>query len=351
MIKCFNVLLAIFISANCAIFANTTNSANVKIQSSENESSVEKQQDFKYIPLTGIGFEKGVSRRDPSDVIKALNGKYYVYYTKVPEFVKGAKNPLGTEGYYANIWYASSLDGYSWKEEGLAIGAGETGEFDSHAVFTPNILYYKGKYYLYYTGVKPTLDNTVGMFENNSINDFTAIGLTVSDSPDGPFKRVKNNPVLDIDPNREIFDSYRIDDAVLVVADKKIRLYYKGRNYADGKKGPRLTKMGVAMAKKPEGPYKKYENNPVLEKGHEVLIWHADGGFKAHASISSLELFSEDGLNFDQTGKGLKLVNRPLAPGLYRPHLTDSSIKEIPGWGISMKRKDGFIYLERFEMK
>lgn len=309
-------------------------------------------QDFKYVPLTGIGYEKGVSRRDPSDIIKAENGKYYVWYTKVPEFIKGAKNPLGVEAYYGGtVWYATSLDGYAWKEEGLSIGLGEAGKFDSHAVFTPNILYYKGKYYLYYTGIKPTLDNDNGIFENNATNDYTAIGLVVSDTPDGPFKRVKNNPVLDIDANREIFDSYRIDDAVLLVVDKKIRLYYKGRNYADGKKGPRSTKMGVSMAKKPEGPYKKYENNPILEKGHEVLIWHADGGIKAHASISSLELFSEDGLNFDQTGKGVKLINRPLAPGLFRPHLTDSSLKDIPGWGVSMKYKNSFIYLERFEMK
>ncbi len=60
-------------------------------------------------------------------------------------------------GYWGTIWYATSKDeGYTWTERGEALGVGIEGSFDSQATFTPNILFARGKYYLFYTGVKPT---------------------------------------------------------------------------------------------------------------------------------------------------------------------------------------------------
>ena len=226
---------------------------------------------------------------------------------------------------------------------------GANGKFDSQSVFTPNILVYEGKYYLYYTGVKPTPGNMNNEFENNSTNDFTAIGLAVADSPKGPFVRVKNNPILEISEMPEDFDSYRIDDAALMVKDGKIWLYYKGRSIVHGKKGPGLTKMGVAIADQPEGPYKKHPE-PLIDRGHEVMIWNHDGGIASLASISKSIHWAKDGINFSPIGENLK--NIPIAPGLYRPHLEDGNkAKEIPRWGISLKGKRGVVYLERFEMK
>ena len=106
---------------------------------------------FEYEEITGIGYEKEVSRRDPSDVIK-VGDKYYVWYTKIPSMTNGKKTPLYPSGYYGTIWYASSSNGgHSWQEQGEALGLGEKGAFDSHAVFTPNILVDNGKYYLFYT--------------------------------------------------------------------------------------------------------------------------------------------------------------------------------------------------------
>lgn len=67
----------------------------------------------------------------------------------------------------------------------------EKDKWDSQAVFAPNILYTNGKYYLFYTGVKPTPAN--GEFENNNITDITAIGVAASDSPTGPYKRVSED--------------------------------------------------------------------------------------------------------------------------------------------------------------
>lgn len=252
-----------------------------------------------------------------------------------------------TPGYWATIWYATSEDdGYTWTEQSMALGLGKKGAFDSHSVFTPNVCAYKGKYYLYYTGVKPTLGYVNNEFEGNSTTDITAIGLAVADSPDGPFVRVANNPVWEISKDSTDFDSFRIDDASLLVRDNKIWLYYKGRQWG---KGARDTKMGVAYADSPEGPYEKHPG-PILDKSHEVLIWSKNGGVASLASINSTINWAADGVHFSPIQS--KLTKIPKAPGLYRPHLEDgNTATDIPGWGISMIQKKGIAYLLRFEMK
>ena len=296
---------------------------------------------FSYSEITGIGLDSLANRRDPSDIIKVGN-KYYIWYTKMvsPE----------TRGYWATIWYATSEDeGHNWQEQGLALGVGQEGAFDSHSVFTPNILAYEGKYYMYYTAVKPTPGNPNKEFEGNSTNDYTAIGLAVADSPEGPFVRVDNNPVLTISQDSSDFDSYRVDDAALLVKDNKIWLYYKGRSIIYGKQGPKHTKMGVAFAEHPKGPFVKY-HEPLIDKGHEVLIWHQNGGIASLASLSKCIYFSKDGLHFSAVQENLS--NIPMAPGLYRPDLEDGNkIQDFPGWGISMIHRKGIAYLVRFEMK
>ncbi len=303
---------------------------------------------LEYEEVTGIGYEEGVSRRDPSDIIK-VGSKFYIWYTKIPLKTDGERTQLYNSGYYGTIWYAVSTDeGRSWIEMGEALGKGPEGNFDSHAVFTPNILYAKGNYYLFYTAVQPTPGNIEGIFENNSTNDFTAIGIAVSNSPDGPFESPGPNPALAVSENTEMFDSYRVDDAALLYRDKKYWFYYKGRSLSHGPGGPAHTRMGVAFSDNPTGPYKK-QGSPILDRSHEVLIWNHLDGVAAFASISSTLEYADDGLNFDGEIKGMKIKNRPLAPGLYRPHLTNHKSKSIPGWGISMGYQSGHVFLKRFE--
>ena len=296
---------------------------------------------FTYQELAGIGLDSLYNRRDNSDIIK-VGDTYYVWYSRMD-------SPI-TSGYWATIWYATSKDeGYTWQEQGLALDLGEEGQFDSHSVFTPNILAYQGKYYLYYTGVKPTPGNVKGEFEGNHTTDITAIGLAVSDSPNGPFKRVENNPVLEISQAPKDFDSYRIDDASLLVKDNKIWLYYKGRSMSHGAEGPKLTEMSVAFAENPEGPFVKHEGS-LLDKSHEVLIWEKDKGVASLASISKTINYAQDGIHFSVLIDSL--TNIPKAPGLYRPDLEGTNLNtETPGWGIAMKVKKGEAYLVRFDMK
>jgi len=296
-----------------------------------------KPMHFSYQKITGIGLEKGVTRRDPSDVIKE-KGVCYVYYTKV----------IGrAPGYWGDIWYAKSKDnGNSWVEVERVLGIGKEGAFDSQAVFTPNIIKANGKYYMYYTGVKPTPGRTDGFFENNSSTDITALGLAVSDKPGGPFNRVSTDPVLKISVEPEKFDSYRIDDASLLYKNGKYWLYYKGRSRTHKESGPAHTQMGVAFSNSPEGPFVKHPV-PILSKSHEVMIWKQNVGIAALASISSTIEYSKNGMDFTSKPKNIKVKNRPNAPGAYREDLTGGKADGV-NWGISMVHNGASCYLIKY---
>lgn len=296
---------------------------------------------FRYENVTGIGNEAGVCRRDPSDVIK-VGDRYYIWYSRV---AKG--QPLYPSGYHATVWYAVSDDaGHTWVEKGEAVGKGKSGEFDSTATFTPNILSWHGKYYLYYTAVGDGFTN-----RGYSDNERTVIGLAVSDSPDGPWTKLPK-PILESTRDPKQFDSFRVDDACLRGVDGKVWLYYKGRSW-QGQSGFG-TPMGLAVADRPEGPYQRvHEGKPVQTGGHEVQIWEQDDG--VCSIVANLPphgntlRFSPDGLEFDSQIVANFRPCSPLAPGLFRPELTGDKVESRQRWGIAMATYAGDPYLTRYE--
>ena len=297
--------------------------------------------EFSFDTITGIGYEKGCARRDPSDVIK-VGGTCYVYYTKIY-----GRAP----GYWGTVWYATSKDdGYTWKEQGEILGVGKIDRFDSQATFTPNIFSSNGKYYLYYTGVKPTPGNVKGEFENNNITDITAIGVAKSDSPDGPFIRVSEEPILKVSVEPEQFDSYRVDDAALLYRNGLYWLYYKGRGRVNKAEGPPHTQMGVAYSKSPEGPFIKYVK-PILPQSHEVMIWQEGTGIAALSSLSGTLEYANDGIDFTSNKLAVKVKNFPKAPGAFRTDLVDPTTwGEGLKWGISMIMNGDECYLIRYKV-
>ena len=294
--------------------------------------------EFKYDNVTGIGHEAGITRLDASDIIK-VGDTYYVYYTKIYGLVPG---------YWGTLWYASSTDeGFSWEEQGEILGLGKKGAFDSQATFTPNILSANGKYYLYYTGVKPTPGNKAGEFENNSTTDITAIGVAISDSPDGPFTRVSEDPILKVSVEPEKFDSYRVDDAVLMYRNGLYWLYYKGRSRISG---PGRTEMGVAFSQQAEGPFEKYHKT-LLSNSHAVTLWQEGHGIACLASLSKTFEYSADGIDFHSNRLHVKVENSPKAPGVFRQDLTDQKVRgEGIKWGLSLVKNGNEAYLVRYSV-
>ncbi len=289
-----------------------------------------------YTDLLGIGLEEGVMRRDPSDIIK-VGDLFYVWYSK------GKISP----GYDATVWYATSPDGIKWTEKGMSLAKGKPGTWEGASVFTPNILVAEGRYWLFYTGVSREF--------KQPYNPDSKIGIAVSDSPDGPWERLASNPALTNSDDPEHFDSHLVDDACLIVRDGKYWFYYKGRQLG---KSPSETKMGVAIADKPEGPYVKHEANPVIPGNHEVVVWPQGSGVAAMIGTTGPEdltntvQYAEDGIHFTKTHD---LVNGPVAAGTYRPEaFTESGKGEIPEWGVEIgqpdRKKGELPFIRRFDL-
>ena len=288
---------------------------------------------FRIVPANGLGLEKGVCRRDPSDVIR-VGSLYFVWYTKVRNETGVFRYP---SGYSGTVWYAASEDGVTWSEQGQAIDKGGAGEFDENGLFTPGILAAGGRYYLFYTAVAAPM----------SAETPTAIGIAVAESPHGPWTKFSGNPVFRHTRDPALFDSFRVDDSSLIVRDGKYWLYYKGRRAGHS---PAETKWGVAIAENATGPYVRHASNPVVRSGHEVLVWPHREGVAALIGPTGPEKntiqYAPDGLRFDVVSR---LIDPPKAPGGYRPDaFTNSRYARGMAWGISMVH-GGDPYLVRFE--
>ena len=297
-------------------------------------------------PLKGdLAYEEGVVRRDPSAMIKE-NGKYYVWYSRSTGPSQGFGGDVENEKVFpwdrCDIWYATSEDGETWKEEGLAVARGKKGEYDDRSVFTVEIMKHENKYYLSYQTVKSPY----------SVRVKNQIGLAWSDSPDGPWTKSKE-PILSPADNgiwkgeeqnrflvekRGDFDSHKVHDPCIIPFKGKFYLYYKGEQMGEEITfGGRQIRHGVAIADKPEGPYIKSPYNPISNSGHEICVWPYNGGIAALITTDGPEKntiqWSPDGINFEIMSV-IPGVDAH-AIGLDRTADNEKEPTEILRWGLS----------------
>lgn len=308
--------------------------------------------DFKY--------EENVHRRDPSSVIK-VNDLYYTWYSKSigPSLGFNTGDPEAKVFPWdkTEIWYATSKDGYTWKEEGVAIERGEKGSYDDRSVFTPEIYTEDNKYYLVYQVVKaPYL-----------VRSFEDIAIAWADSPNGPWTKSKE-PILcptedgewegDMDNRFRVkrkggFDSHKVHDPCLMKFRGKYYLYYKGEPMGEQLfMGGRETKWGVAIADNILGPYVRSEYNPITNSGHETCLWKYNGGMAAMLTTDGVERntmqYAEDGINFEIMGA---FKNPPEAAGPYRMP-EDEMKKPLDGmkWGLCHRLGPKWGHIIRFDL-
>ncbi len=324
---------------------------------------------FLYSSLKGLGKEAGVTRRDPSTVLK-IDGKYYVWYTRRSTKYK-VRQELNIDADadldweiprfdwdLSEIYYATSEDGFSWIEQGVSARRGPKDQFDGRSVFTPDILMSNGKYFLYYQAV----DHPYGTRTRN------VVGMSWSESPDGPWNRFPE-PVLKPGRSGEwmgsddtnhvnyygAWDSHKVHDPFILCRDGKYWLYYKGQPMGWGSDYCSGIGWGVAIADSPYGPFEKYAGNPVTNSGHETCLFPWGAGILAICNHDGPEKdtiqYSEDGLNFEVVSH----VNLPpCAPG---PFCADSYSNTEDGrgitWGLSHiateETKSGNSYIIRFD--
>lgn len=286
---------------------------------------------FKYTELKGFdyhGHDGTVSRRDPSKVIFA-NGKYYVWYThrETPTPPMGPDQCSETipsaDWDLCDIYYATSDDGFTWEEQGVAVPRPPKPNVGWRSVATSDILVWKGKYYLYYQGFVEA---------SGKRGDYCPVAVSVADSPDGPWTAC-NQVVIPNGPEGS-WDQYTIHDPYPLVYKGKIYLYYK----ADANGHPHLVRMqGLATADNPLGPFTKHPLNPVINSGHETTLFPFEDGMAAFVIHDGNEhytiQYAQDGVNFEIAS----IVSMmPRAAGPFIPDaFIDSKDRRGITWGIS----------------
>ena len=302
--------------------------------------------------------KEDVVRRDPSAVIK-VNDLYHVWYTKSiglsHGFGTGDPDAKTFPWDLAEIWHATSKDGWHWQEEGLAVARGKPGSYDERSVFTPEILAHEGRYYLIYQVVEHPYVRRVK----------EKVSMAVADSPYGPWTKLPG-PVLEPSDDGEwlgdednrflvkrkgSFDSHKTHDPCLMYFKGKFYLYYKGEPMGEEMFfGGRETKWGVAIADQPEGPYEKSKYNPVTNSGHEVCVWHYNGGIAALLTTDGPEKntiqWAPDGINFEIQAV---IKGAPEALGLFR---SDQLERPLDGlrWGLCHVVGKNTGFMKRFEV-
>ena len=285
---------------------------------------------FKYSRLSGIGKDPGVSRRDPSKVLK-IEGTYYVWYTRRATI----DDPVGMDNCderrpavdwdLADVYYATSEDGFAWTEQGMAVGRSARGSYGDRSVTTPDVLLYDGGYYLFYRTFTGPFSRAKG--------DYCDVSMAWADSPSGPWTRA-GDPIIELGMP-DAWDGGAIHDPCPLIYQGKIWLFYKGHPL-NRNLNKIVRAQGVACADVPGGPYTKSVLNPVLSSGHETCLFPYREGLAAILSIDGPEKntiqYAPDGLRFEM--KSI-ISCPPIAPGPYCPDaFADNGDGKGISWGL-----------------
>ncbi|WP_075590183.1 glycoside hydrolase family 117 protein [Labilibacter marinus] len=278
---------------------------------------------FKYTRLKGFDYSNGdgtISRRDPSRPI-LVDGKYYLWYTKrhtqVPPIgwnrAKEATDIIpSTDWDLAEIWYATSEDGITWAEQGVAVTRPEKPKSGWRSVATPDILVWKGKYYLYYQA----FDEPSGLR-----GDLCPVSVSYADSPEGPWTH-GGDAVIPFGKEGE-WDQNATHDPHPIIYNGKIHIYYKAAyNKWPHKRDKYAVGHGLVIAEHPLGPFTKHPLNPVMQSGHETTYWPYKDGVATIAIKDGNERetiqYAKDGANFEVAAH---LSLTPTAAAPYIPNL------------------------------
>ncbi len=286
---------------------------------------------FRYTALKGFDYHDGdgtVSRRDPTKVLFE-DGKYHVWYTKRDT----PSRPVGpdkctdtipsTDWDLSDVWYATSVDGFHWHEQGVAVARPAHPQPGWRSVTTPGILKWKGRFYLYYQAF---------MEASGKRGDHCPVAVSWADSPAGPW--TPENKIIIPNGAAGEWDQFSIHDPCPLVHDGKIYIYYKA---AFNRPGNVWICHGLAIAEDPLGPFQKHPLNPLVNSGHETTLFPFRTGVACIALRDGQEHFTiqyaPDWVNFEVAAITELL---PTAAGPFVPDaFTDTQYGRGITWGLS----------------
>jgi arylsulfatase A-like enzyme len=258
-------------------------------------------------PITTLAPQAGCDRHDPSNVVR-WHDRYWVFYTHNVD-----------DHRVVSIHLACSEDGLHWDDLGPALEGGSSGAWDESGVIAPYVVIHDDTFHLYYTGFHA---------ENLATRD---LGLATADSPHGPWSRSPDNPLLRRALRAADWDSGMLGDSNVVHRDGRWWLYYKSRRAGETN---RETRIGVATADSPTGPFHRHPENPLF-CGHAFTVWPCVGGVAAVGGVASSQLlWAADGIHFEPVGK---LVTE--STGLFTPD-AGADIDPPHLWGLEVHSEE-----------
>jgi hypothetical protein len=193
-----------------------------------------------------------------------------------------------------------------YKKLGIIL-EGREGCWDAHTIHNPTIHRVDDKYVMLYIGNDTTKQEN-WQTKAKSANT-QRVGMAIADSPYGPWKRF-DKPIIDVSTDSIAWDGYcTVNPSFMKHPNGEYWIYYR----AWDRRNDDRRKTGVAMSTNFEGPYKKYEGNPIIdfpERGGQTedpyFFWYKN---KFHCLIrdmgnydwySGLYLESDDGLKWGE---------------------------------------------------
>jgi len=134
------------------------------------------------------------------------------------------------------------------------------------------------------------------------------LGLATSRGPLGPFKKHGDKPVLDLGPKGSWDDKYVACAMVLKEAEGEYLMWYSG--YGSSRQH-RKWSIGLASAESPTGPWKKHEENPILEDfGYVGGVLKVKGKYRLYSAWP----ISSPGYKGDYSPLALATAETPQGP-------------------------------------
>ncbi len=220
-----------------------------------------------------------------SSVIQGDDGKYHMFVSRFPKSL-----PFHPGWMVASeiVHCVSAVPEGPYTFCDVALPARGAQYWDGRSTHNPRILRHKEKYYLIYMG-------STHPFEEPGYDELTLdskwcivarankrIGLAVSDSPYGPWKRY-DAPILSTRP--ETFYSYLTSNPSPVIQeDGSVVMLFKGRSYTESGKHSSMS-LGIAYAPSIEGPYTVLnDNRPIFQvkeygEAEDPFLWKDKDGF------------------------------------------------------------------------
>tara|TARA_Y200000002_G_scaffold27206_1_gene20438 strand:- start:871 stop:2010 length:1140 start_codon:yes stop_codon:yes gene_type:complete len=163
-----------------------------------------------------------------------------------------------------------------YEDLGVVLKGSGANAWDSWAIHNPTVQKVGDKYALFYMGADGSkLDIEQNELPNLSTAEYEKyfnqlvytkrIGLAIADNINGPWRRVGDEPVINVGSDGDWDDAVVSNPSLLQNPNGEYWLYYKGWDWDTGRRFNGNRKYGLAIAKSIEGPYKKHSANPIID--------------------------------------------------------------------------------------